>query len=62
MATEYARIVAGDPVKAARNIVTKPDLPLRFADAFANLKAFYQKRLEEMEAVRELRIRTNFDA
>ncbi|KAJ7825509.1 hypothetical protein B0H14DRAFT_2368937 [Mycena olivaceomarginata] len=65
MATEYARTVPGDPVKAARNIiapVTKPDLPLRFADAFANLKAFYQKRLEEMEAVRELSIGTNFDA
>ncbi|KAJ7809900.1 putative short-chain oxidoreductase [Mycena olivaceomarginata] len=65
MATEYARTVPGDPVKAARNIiapVTKPDLPLRFADAFANLKAFYQKRLEEMEAVRELSIGKNFDA
>ncbi|KAF7336130.1 Short-chain dehydrogenase reductase sdr [Mycena venus] len=59
MATEYARIVPGDPVKAARNIikvVTRPEpLPLRFVvgdDAFASFKAFYEKRLEEMETLR----------
>ncbi|KAJ7339781.1 hypothetical protein DFH08DRAFT_246915 [Mycena albidolilacea] len=57
----------GDPAKAAQNIiklVTKPEIPLRFAvgdDAYANCKAFYQKRLEEMEAVRELSTGTNFE-
>ncbi|KAJ7300974.1 hypothetical protein DFH08DRAFT_979146 [Mycena albidolilacea] len=64
MADEF--VAPGDPAKAARNIiklVTKPEIPLRFAvgdDAYANCKAFYQKRLEEMEAVRELSTGTNF--
>ncbi|KAJ7832228.1 hypothetical protein B0H14DRAFT_3871992 [Mycena olivaceomarginata] len=65
MADEF--VAPGDPAKAAQNIiklVTKPEIPLRFVvgdDAYANCKAFYQKRLEEMEAVRELSTGTNFE-
>ncbi|KAJ6479547.1 hypothetical protein C8R47DRAFT_609127 [Mycena vitilis] len=57
----------GDPVKGAQNVillVTKPRIPLRFPvgdDSFANFKAFYQKRLEEMEETRELSTGTNLD-
>jgi hypothetical protein len=65
MADEYA--APGDPAKAAENViklVTQPEIPLRFAvgdDAYANCKAFYQKRLEDMEVVRELSTGTNFE-
>jgi hypothetical protein len=65
MADEF--VAPGDPAKAAQNIiklVTKPEIPLRFAvgdDAYTNCKAFYQKRLDELEAVRELSTGTNFE-
>ncbi|KAJ7432018.1 hypothetical protein B0H11DRAFT_1761162 [Mycena galericulata] len=65
----YEHLVRGDPVKGARNIikmVTQPgQLPLRFAvgdDGFAHLKEFYEKRLEELEASKELSTGTNIDA
>jgi hypothetical protein len=67
MANEFAQAVPGDPVKAARNIiklVTRPELPLRFVvgdDSYAHFKAFYEKRLEELEAARELSTGTNFN-
>lgn len=60
MVNQYAAIVPGDPAKAARNIiklVTKPGPPLGFVvgdDALVSFKAFYEKRLQEMEAAREL--------
>ncbi|KAJ7660206.1 hypothetical protein DFH06DRAFT_1089532 [Mycena polygramma] len=63
LTSEY--VPPGDPVKGAHNIillVTKPEIPLRFPvgdDSFANFKAFYQKRLEEMEGTRELSTGTN---
>ncbi|KAJ7471416.1 dehydrogenase [Mycena galericulata] len=68
MVKKYGNAVPGDPAKCARNIikvVTRPEIPLRFAigdDAVPNLKAFYQKRLEELEAFRDLNTGTNFDA
>jgi hypothetical protein len=60
---------AGDPVKAAENIlafVTDPkrqQLPLRFAigdDAFASLKAFYTQQLVDMEAAEHWSTGTNY--
>ncbi|KAJ7445021.1 hypothetical protein B0H11DRAFT_2203526 [Mycena galericulata] len=64
----FSQTVAGDPAKAARNIIklvtTKPELPMRFAlgeEAYVNFKGFYQKRLEELEATRDLTTGTNFD-
>ncbi|KAJ7478744.1 dehydrogenase [Mycena galericulata] len=68
MMKKYGNAVPGDPAKCARNIIkvaTRPQIPLRFAigdDAVPNLKAFYQKRLEELEAFRDLNTGTNFDA
>lgn len=68
MVNGYPTKVPGDPVKAARNIiklVTKPELPLRFVvgdEAFTLCKAFYEKRLEEMEATRDLSTGTNFES
>lgn len=56
----------GDPAKGARNIVelvTKPEIPLRFVvgdDASVALKAFYEKRLAEIEATRDLGTGTSF--
>ncbi|KAJ7726829.1 dehydrogenase [Mycena maculata] len=67
MATQFAANLPGDPAKAAHNIiklVTKHELPLRFVvgeDAFADFKKFYERRLEEMEAARDLSMGTNFD-
>ncbi|KAF7342409.1 Short-chain dehydrogenase/reductase family protein [Mycena venus] len=58
----------GDTAKAARNIievVTRPDLPLRFVignDAVANVRAFYQARLIEIEATKEWGTDTDYPA
>lgn len=69
MMADYASRIPGDPAKGARNIikfVTRPgDLPLRFMvgdDAYAVNKAFYEKRLEEMQATRELSMGTNIES
>ncbi|KAJ6553195.1 dehydrogenase [Mycena capillaripes] len=68
MGGEFASNIRGDPAKAARNIikvVTKSEVPLRFVvgdDAATQVKAFYEKRLQEMEAAQELSTGTNFDA
>ncbi|KAJ7466153.1 hypothetical protein B0H11DRAFT_1814456 [Mycena galericulata] len=65
----FSQSVAGDPAKAARNIIklitTKPELPMRFAlgdDAYTNFKMFYEKQLKELEATRDLTTGTNFDS
>ncbi|KAK6988708.1 short-chain dehydrogenase reductase sdr [Favolaschia claudopus] len=66
---QFTENAPGDPVKAAERIikvVTKPgELLTRFAmgdDAYKNLKGFYEERIEELEAQRELTTGTNFDA
>ncbi|KAJ7732918.1 putative short-chain oxidoreductase [Mycena maculata] len=60
----------GDPAKAAPKIielVTRPEIsiPLRFVvgdDAVAHLKEFYEKRIAEIEAARDLGTGTSFTA
>ncbi|KAJ6606158.1 dehydrogenase [Mycena vulgaris] len=62
---------AGDPVKAAQNIVAfvtdpaRKQLPLRFVvgdDAFASLKAFYTQQLADMEEAKQWSTGTNYPA
>ncbi|KAJ7494481.1 3-oxoacyl-reductase [Mycena galericulata] len=60
---------AGDPAKAAANIIafvtdsTRKQLPLRFVvgdDAFSALKEFYMQQLEDMEEAKQWSTGTNF--
>lgn len=68
MGGDFINSIKGDPAKAARNIiqvVTGAEVPLRFVvgeDAVKQVKAFYEKRLQELEDARELSTGTNFDA
>ncbi|KAJ7625887.1 short-chain dehydrogenase/reductase SDR, partial [Roridomyces roridus] len=64
----FPKVVPGDPVKAARNIIklltTSETLPRRFVvgdDSYRNFKVFYEKRLEELELWKELSTGTNLD-